>query len=64
MGRHRIVLKKRGFLTCRNVLYVFFAVALRKLNNRTLVPVHFISDGLSLKVDWNSNNALVTLTSE
>lgn len=33
-------------------------------NNRILVPLHFISDGLSLKVDWNSNNALVSLTSE
>ncbi|MBR2566129.1 MAG: CotH kinase family protein [Paenibacillus sp.] len=33
-------------------------------NNRTLVPVRFISEGLSLKVDWNSNNALVSLTSK
>ncbi|WP_145333105.1 CotH kinase family protein [Paenibacillus xylanexedens] len=33
-------------------------------NNRTLVPLRFISEGLGLKVDWNAADALVSLTSE
>lgn len=33
-------------------------------NNRTLVPVRFISEGLGLTVDWNQNNGTVNLTSK
>lgn len=33
-------------------------------NNRTLVPVRFISEGLGLTVDWNQSSAQVSLTSK